>query len=232
MTEDQHTRARENEDRLRQERQQHELRVRKLARFARFTKPWVHPLLNQVVYEHVVEELEKKSIDTETACFAGLAAIILAYAFASWILHQVNVMLPICLHAYVVYSGQGIGIAAFAGGLWLFNQVRKFAKGREPQQTAWDVLQIPSNHPSLPGSKSNWDFFVSMALLLLVSHYVYNTEYGSKVQGVWICVIAMVLGRYVQGFGANSTSGILVMLFLFVVAFLSSPSVFTQLARV
>ncbi|KAJ8673313.1 hypothetical protein QAD02_004575 [Eretmocerus hayati] len=194
--------------------------------FTDFTDCFTHGFFNQIAYKFVVEPLIPK-IDLPLAIFSGAIAILLTYAVVSFIAHRVFVLLPLYLHVYLIWLGDGQGrlvmlpIMAFI--VWTYNMLRKLFNPSRPD-CLYQASIVPSNDPSLLKSNTNFLLLIQIIILFGVTYLIYSNPSNSPLLSFWFILVASFLMHVVPGFGANNY-GIYFTLMIMVFLFCAMPGV-------
>lgn len=233
MTEEQIKKADEQEELNRKEERKKALRAGQLKNLLKTTQKILPNHATHLAFDLVYEKINVAYESDEIAVLGTQSLILVVYIVLSYLLHKVTPVLPLLMHIYIIYEAESNTppiVPVLVTILWVWNQIRKQRSEKHDHMTGWEKFNVPSSEtkPLFGGSV---EFLIFMSLLMAGSWFVYSTEVGYPIQGTWIVIVALTIGRFVPGFGANSSVGAITVMLMFLVALLTSPYVYGQIAR-
>ena len=158
-------------------------RLREKMTFLRLAASLVPGLASDLIFDHLLANVEGYS--NEKVNLFGITLLVLLYALVSHVLWRVWRLLPLCMHVWFIYSGDGVLVPSVCVVVWFVCVMRKHHNPPPGVDYASPAYLLGSS--SSVSTSKQWDYFefmTTMTIIMLVSYFVFDGRYGWELSGV------------------------------------------------
>nr|QTJ63650.1 VP3 [Neuropteran jingmen-related virus] len=208
----------------------------KMATLSSIVRPWAPPIIDALIMEFLYPVMEPHmlkygyTMELVAAIDVTIHCVVLALAAAI-----VNALgggiLVIMFYSSLYYLTDGKYIYIIFSIIWMVNKIsRIFSRTREA--TMYEELAYTSRGRTYNSSlRMIIDGYAPIFIILGSGYFLFQTQYGFEMQSLWLVIVIITLTKVLPGAGGNSTTGVITLGFILLVAFLSSPDVFRALGH-
>lgn len=231
MTEEDHRQARENEEKLDEERKEKRDFNRNLVEIDIIIKPHFTTKFNQPIYLLLRPFMVQHKLDIYMEATVILVIYVLLVAFIGFLVAKITHLASLFFYVGLMYYMDMATIPIVFIGAWIvFKILRIFSK--KPEDSYLAELHMNTYERTPTKTSYNLETFVMCAMMVGFHWLLTSSGYFNNSAPLWIVILIIMLAKVVPGVGGNSTLGIMMTFFIALLGLITLPDVWRSLCLV